>query len=65
MGAAFANAQIFLGFLNLVIFYGCLVLILWKIQKLVRDVSDVKRSISDLHELIMQLPRPGVPTRSE
>jgi hypothetical protein len=65
MGGAFADAQILLSFLNLAVFYGCLVWILWKIQKVARDISDVKRSVGDLQELIMQLPRPEVPTRAE
>jgi hypothetical protein len=57
--------QILISFLNLIVFYGALVVVLWKLQKLTGDIGSLKRSITDLQELIMQLPRPQVPTRSE
>ena len=65
MGGWMGNVQILLNFLQLIVFYGFLVVIVWMLRKLTKDIGNIKRSITDLQELIMQMPRPEVPSPAE
>jgi len=59
------NVQILLNFLQLIVFYGFLVVIVWMLRRLTHETGNLKRSITDLQELIMQMPRPEVQSRPE
>ncbi len=63
MGGWMGDLQILLNFLQLIVFYGFLVVIVWMLRKLTKDIGNIKQSITDLQELIMQMPRPEVPSR--
>lgn len=63
MGGWMGNLQILLSFLTAIVFYGFLVVIVLMLRKLTQEIGNLKRSITDLQELIMQMPRPEVRSR--
>ena len=55
MGGWMGDIQILLNFLQLIVFYGFLVVIVWMLRKLTKDIGNIKQSITDLQELILQM----------